>query len=371
MLHFAAHSHHLWPDVTREAQLKCWDDAAELADEKWERVFGEVVPEAQRNVAALIGASAPQNVCFAPNVHEFLARLLSCFPAEKPLRILASDSEFHSAARQFARLEERPSVSIERVAVEPFSSFSERFAQAAAGSFDFVYLSHVFYNSGYLIDDLAGLVGKINSDAVVAVDGYHAAGAVPVDISDIEARIFYLGGGYKYLQSGEGAAYMWMPPGCRLRPEDTGWFAAFSELEEPDDGGKLKVAYPADGFRFWGATFDPSGLYRFNAVQRWLRELGLDARALHSYVQRLQRGFIDRLRAASHPLLSEKSLLFDSWQRQGHFLTFELTEAAQLHRALRQKDVITDVRGNRLRIGFGLYQSEENLDEFFTRLREI
>ena len=29
-LHFAAHSHHFWPDVTREAQLRCWDDACLL-----------------------------------------------------------------------------------------------------------------------------------------------------------------------------------------------------------------------------------------------------------------------------------------------------------------------------------------------------
>ena len=29
-LHFAAHSHHLWPDASREGQIECWDDAAAL-----------------------------------------------------------------------------------------------------------------------------------------------------------------------------------------------------------------------------------------------------------------------------------------------------------------------------------------------------
>jgi kynureninase len=47
-LDFAAHSHHPWPDVSFEAQQRAWLDAAELVDDKWERVFGEVVPEAQR-----------------------------------------------------------------------------------------------------------------------------------------------------------------------------------------------------------------------------------------------------------------------------------------------------------------------------------
>src|SRR5829696_6481551 len=41
-LHFSAHSHHFWPDVTRKAQLAAWDDAARFADDKWECILGEV-----------------------------------------------------------------------------------------------------------------------------------------------------------------------------------------------------------------------------------------------------------------------------------------------------------------------------------------
>ena len=41
-LHLAAHSHHYWPDVTRDAQLQAWDDAARLADRKWGHVLGPV-----------------------------------------------------------------------------------------------------------------------------------------------------------------------------------------------------------------------------------------------------------------------------------------------------------------------------------------
>ena len=38
-LHFAAHSHHLWPDASFEGQLACWEDAATLADAKWDKVI--------------------------------------------------------------------------------------------------------------------------------------------------------------------------------------------------------------------------------------------------------------------------------------------------------------------------------------------
>ena len=37
-LHAAAHSHHPWPDVTREAHLQAWDDAARHHDDKWDAV---------------------------------------------------------------------------------------------------------------------------------------------------------------------------------------------------------------------------------------------------------------------------------------------------------------------------------------------
>ena len=50
-LHFAAHSHHLWPNASFEGQVEAWEDAAQLADRKWDKVMGEVWPEAQRHVA--------------------------------------------------------------------------------------------------------------------------------------------------------------------------------------------------------------------------------------------------------------------------------------------------------------------------------
>ena len=51
----------------------------------------------------------------------------------------------------------------------------------------------------------------------LVIDGYHAFCAVEVDLSAIHARAFYLGGGYKYAQAGEGFGYLHVPAGCRHR----------------------------------------------------------------------------------------------------------------------------------------------------------
>jgi hypothetical protein len=103
-LHFAAHSHHFWPDVTFEAHQRAWLDAARLTDEKWDVVFAEVWPEAQRHIAKELSLPNPESIVFAPNTHELVLRLLSCLPG-KP-KVVTSDSEFHSFERQTRRLEE-------------------------------------------------------------------------------------------------------------------------------------------------------------------------------------------------------------------------------------------------------------------------
>ncbi|MEK7863009.1 MAG: aminotransferase, partial [Chloroflexota bacterium] len=140
-LHFAAHSHYPWPDRTREAALACWDDAAELVDAKWGRTLGPVLGAAQRSVAAAIGWPDPSCIAFAPNTHELVNRLLSCLPPNRPPRILTSDSEFHSFARQAARLEE-DGAKVVRVPVEPFETFVPRLTkEAKTGKYDMVFVS--------------------------------------------------------------------------------------------------------------------------------------------------------------------------------------------------------------------------------------
>ncbi len=370
-LHFAAHSHHLWPDVSFAAQEACWQDAARHADRKWDKIFREVYPAAQGHVARVLGLDDPKTVAFGPNSHGFLLRLLSCLPAGRPWRVLTSDGEFHSFARQIARLEEDALAEVTRVAAEPFRSFGERFAAAAAkGGHDMVYLSQVFYDSGYAVADLPALVGAIpGEDCLVVLDGYHGYMALPTDLAPLAERAFYLAGGYKYAMSGEGVCFLHAPPGHGPRPRDTGWFAAFETLEGSDDG---KLVYAPDGARFLGATFDPVGLYRLNAVMDWLAGLGITVAKIHEHVHGLQQRFVARLGELGLDALHPGQLVVPlSEPNRGHFLSFRSKRAGALHRQLLKSDIITDFRGDRLRFGFGLYHDEEDVAKLCHALGDI
>ncbi|MFC4253722.1 aminotransferase class V-fold PLP-dependent enzyme [Sinimarinibacterium flocculans] len=368
-LHFCAHSHHPWPDVSFDAQQRAWLDAAELMDDKWTRIFGEIVPAAQHHLARLLNLPDHASLCFGANTHEFLTRLLSDIDA-RPLRVLTTDSEFLSFERQMRRLEEAGLAEVERVPVQPFDSFSERFGAAArAGGQHLVWFSHVFYNTGYWIEDLLPLVDAVSSTrSLVVVDGYHAFMAVPVDLGRIAARAFYLGGGYKYAMSGEGAAWMHCPPGYASRPLNTGWFAGFASLT---DDGRGTVPYAEDGSRFWGATFDPTALYRLNAVMDWARRHQLSASVIRAHVLELQRDFLAALDRLYHPVLARARLQPPEPHPRGSFLTFSHPQAHVVQRRLHEAEVITDVRGDHLRIGFGLYHDRSDVDELLRRIARL
>jgi len=362
-IHLAAHSHHYWPDVSFDAHAQAWLDAARLADGKWETVLGDVVPRAQRHVAEVLGLPEARSVAFAPNTHELVVRLLSSLPSRP--RILTTDAEFHSFTRQVARLEEEDLVEVERVSVEPFGSFVERFtSRARARPQDLVFLSHVFFSSGWAVPDLAAIADAASPDAIVVVDGYHAFMALPVSLGRLAARVFYLGGGYKYAMSGEGACFLHAPPGYAPRPRNTGWFAAFGALAAKPQG----VPYAEDGARFFGATFDPSGLYRFNAVMKWLADVGLDAAAIRDHTRALQRQLVDGL-GPEHVVKRDELVVPIDEPSRGQFLTFRTPRAAAVHDALLARNVVTDVRGDRLRFGFAIYHDPEDIDRALARLR--
>ncbi|MFQ5776241.1 MAG: aminotransferase class V-fold PLP-dependent enzyme [Kiloniellaceae bacterium] len=369
-LHFAAHSHHLWPDVTFAAQEQCWRDAARLADRKWARIFGEVAPAVQQGLARVLNLARPEGIAFGPNTHGFVLRLLSCLPPGRPARVLTTDGEFHSFARQVRRLEEDGLARVARVPAEPFASFGERFAEAAArGGHDMVYFSHVFYDSGYAVPDLAALVAAVpDPDTFVVIDGYHGFLALPTDLAPLQERAFYLAGGYKYAMAGEGVAFLHAPPGYGPRPRDTGWFADFGALE----GGEADaVSYGADGARFLGATFDPAGLYRLRAVLEWLETIGVGVADVHAHVHALQRLLVERLGDLGLESLHPGQLLVPvSEPGRGHFLTFRTREAERIHRSLLDRNVITDYRGDRLRLGFGLYHDEEDVERLSRVLQQ-
>jgi selenocysteine lyase/cysteine desulfurase len=367
-LHFAAHSHHLWPDASFEGQVEAWNDAARLADRKWDKVMEEVWPESQRHVAGELGITDASAIVFAPNTHQLLVSLVAAVPASGPVRVLTSDGEFHSARRQFARWEEAETITVQRIPAEPFDSFSARFLEAAStGSHDLIFISQVLFGSGRIFAGVKQLAKLGSAEGPwVVVDGYHAFMALDRPFGEAAAHsAFYLGGGYKYAMAGEGCAFMHAPAGFGDRPPVTGWFAEFEDLTLPPGS----VGYAKDASRFMGATFDPSGLYRFNGVQRMLQDNALTTATISKHVSELQQQLLEAIAGAA----LEGAELLNPLDAAGHarFLAFRSPHAQRWYAELKAKNCITDVRGDVLRIGFGLYQDEGDVSALVDLVRTL
>jgi kynureninase len=362
-----AHSHQAWPDVSREGHMAAWDDAARLIDDKWSRVLGDILPGFQERVAARLGSSRPRDLAIAPNTHELVYRLASCFAPDSV--VLTTDAEFHSMHRQLARMAE-DGLRVITVPTDPAGDFGARFVAAIeAHRPAWAALSLVLFTDARVITSLPRILAALAERGVPAlVDVYHAFNVLPLDVDAWPGQVFVTGGGYKYAQTGEGACWMLLPADAtRFRPRQTGWFAHFAGLETR----AAAVDYGPGGQRFFGATFDPTGIYRGLYVLRWMDELGLTPAVLAAHARARTARIIEAFDAHALGRVGLRLATPRAAEERGGFVAVESDRAAELGAALRSSGVHTDVRGSLLRLGPAPYTTCAEIDRAMDHLARI
>ncbi len=206
--------------------------------------------------------------------------------------------------------------------------------------------------------------------AELLVDAYHALGAIPFRLAEhgLE-RAFVVGGGYKYLQLGEGNCFLRTPPDCRMRPVVTGWFSEFAELADAQDPGRVR--YGAGGARFAGSTYDPTSHYRAAAVMDFFEEQGLEPALLREVSEHQVGVLVDTFRELD---LSPAVVALDETVRRedrGGFLALAARDAGRISAALRERGVHTDARGSYLRFGPAPYLTDAQLVAAMEALGEV
>jgi selenocysteine lyase/cysteine desulfurase len=295
-------------------------------------------------------------------------RIFSAKGGAAPLDVLTSSGEFHSFRRQGARWEEDGRIRRRIVPCEPFDTFTERYLAAAREKApDIAFLSHVMFKSGLRFDGAEELAAIARPDGPwVVLDLYHSFMAMPSNFGAVADRVFLLGGGYKYAMAGEGAAYIHAPAGYGARPSNTGWFAEFGAIEANHGNA---VAFGDDALRYLGATYDATGLYRFNAVRAMLAREGLDTTAITSRIAPLRAKLVSAIEAGEAGILSDAELLKPNASGpQSRFVSLRHAQATQWKSRLFDAKVITDARDDVLRIGLGLYHDEDDIGAFCARV---
>lgn len=358
------HSHQAWPDVAEQAHAEAWTDAADLVDAKWDRAEEKAAAVRAGYRRLLTGGPAGDpdgELSLGPSTHDLLVRLLSALDWDDRRVVVTTDGEFHSARRQLDRLEEE-GIEIRRVPTQPLPTLAERLAAAVDDHTATVLVSKVLFLTGEIVDDLSPVATAVrHHGAAMIVDAYHALNVVDwVPADDDLADAFVLGGGYKYLQCGEGNCFLRWPRGTTLRPVVTGWYAEFGDLEQPT--GEHRVVYGTGPERFAGSTYDPTSNYRAAGVFDFFAAHDLTPARL----RQLSQHQVGRLRAGVRTLDLPAEVLAvpdTPLERLGGFLALRSPHAPTLRAALVERGLHCDHRGDVLRLGPAPYVTDRQLDE--------
>lgn len=354
------HSHQAWPDVALEGQIEAFTDAADAADDKWDRAFAKA-DEVRAGYRRLLGDPGG-DITLGSNTHDLVIRFLSALDVRRRRRLITTDGEFHTLRRQLGRFAEE-GIDVVRVPASPVETLAERLADAIDERTAAVLVSSVLFETSRIVPNLDELaVACAASGVQLLVDAYHQLGVLPMPIHDLGlGTAWIVGGGYKYLQLGEGNCFMRLPRHAKsMRPVITGWFAEFGALADADR--PERVPYADGGARFAGSTYDPTSHYRAARVFAFFHEHGLTPEMLRD-VYRHQRDVLvsafDALDAPEELITRDRDTATDGF---GGFLALSSPLAGRLKAALLERGVLTDSRGTYLRLGPAPYLNDAQLE---------
>ena len=316
-------------------------------------------------LAQLIGAPRPDCVIPKTSAGQGLRTVLNALPhgsSDVP-RVLSTASEFDSVdiiLKQYAAVGR---IHLQSVACHaPDGTLDLAALFAAVSVADLVIVSQVLFTTGQIIPHLDRLAAACHqSRARLLVDAYHAIGVFPADVAAMQAD-FVIGGSYKYLRGGPGAAFLYISPEALtggLQPIDIGWFAKekpfFYERPNPP-------RFAPGGDAFLESTPPVLTYYQARAGQQLTLALGVD---------RIRAYSIDRLGRLKRYLAAAGIAAAGADEEHGGFLTVEDADAASLAKSLEQRGVIADARGRWLRLSPDCLTSDTQMREAAVILAEL
>ncbi len=364
---FTGHSHQAWPDVALEGLQQSFVSASQEVDNKWEPAFQKT--EILRNYLRNYYDDPHGLYCLGQNTHQLLISWLSSFDLKNNPKIITTDAEFHSMFRQLHRLAEE---GLQVVSLDPYTDdFVQNIEAAIDDDVAAIMLSRVYFESGIVnrrISEIAELART--NDIPLLIDDYHGTNVVPLSIKEKNLDdCYFLIGGYKYLQWGEGNCFLRFPEDCELRPAITGWFASFSSLDQPRTGEP--VTYDDGNQRFASGTYDPASQFRAAKVVHFFQDQGLTPTVLRQqYLQQvglLKELFLEQQFDPDIITLRHQRPL----EENGGFLALRSSFARTIRAQLMEKGIFTDARGDILRLGPAPYTTSEQIKTAMSKLGDV
>jgi selenocysteine lyase/cysteine desulfurase len=336
-----------------EDYLRDWDEEGA----PWEYWVGRV-EAARAGFAGLIGA-LPDEVAVTTSLSAGVSALFSGLRFEgERTTIVVSDFEFptvgqiaHAQELRGRRVVHVPEAGDTTIPLEHFdAAIDERTALVA--------VTHVCYRNGSRID-LDGVIRLAHErGALVLVDAYQAAGAIPLDVRALDAD-FLAAGTVKYLLGSAGLAFLYCRSDLveRIRPTSTGWFADEDIFRM--DIHDYSPSPTARRFEF-GTPPIPS-IYAGLAGLELVQEIGIAETEEH--VRSLTALLIDGVDDLGGRVVTPRDP-----ERRGPLVAVASTDEHALVAALGAEGVVTSSRDGNLRVSLHGYNSREDVEAVLAAL---
>jgi kynureninase len=238
----------------------------------------------------------------------------------------------------------------------------DRLVEAIDDRTALVPISLVLFRSACL-QDVRPVIEKAHRvGARVVLDVYQAAGAIPMDLDDLEVD-FAVGGSVKWLCGGPGAGYLYVRPDLvsTLRPAVVGWAGHATPFAFA--GGAIRYAEGIE--RFQSGTPNVPSLYSARAGYEIVAEIGVAAIRERSLT--LTRRLLDAAHRHGWRLNTPQND-----HERGGSVVIDVPDAARVTDELLRQNVIVDYRPNAgIRVAPHFYNSEADVDRAIAVMEEL
>ncbi|GJL50586.1 aminotransferase class V-fold PLP-dependent enzyme [Candidatus Nitrospira salsa] len=326
-------------------------------DNAWDDWLAEI-QHFRHSIAQLI--RAPSTDCIVPKTSagQGLRAVLNCF--DQKYNVITTTAEFSSIDHILKVYAQRDRIALQHVKPDDQGIYHEEdMAASVKHANSLVVISMVLFSTGQYFTNLAEMIREMQArGAMVLIDLYHAAGALPVNIELLGAD-FAIGGCYKYLRGGPGACWLYIHPQHltgSLTTLDTGWFAQPSpfEFRRPEEA---KLAQGGNAF----LESTPAVLPYYQAKAGLALTLGLGVERLRAYSLKQQARLTDLLHKHGIHVLGKP-------ETRGAFLTIRHQSANSIASKLKNAKITIDARENLLRICPDILNTDQ---EFVTSVSQF
>lgn len=333
-----------------QAQLKDVLENGSLNFRNW-----LAVKEHTRELLAAMMGARPDQVAFVRNTSDGLSTIANGFKWQAGDNIVTFSREFPSNIYPWLRLREAHAVEVRMCEERNGRIVFEELESLVNAKTRLIAISHVQYASGFRVDleRLGRLARKY--DALLVVDVIQSLGVVPLNVED-ELVDAAAGACHKWLLNSEGVGYLYLSDRARERVQPTlvGWVS----VPNPEDYNNFDQGWNRGTLAWETGTAPTALIHGLEASLKLLTTAGTKTIAKH--LEQLSDHLCEMLKGKEYDVVSsrlvgEKSQIVCIRHQGG-------LSPMKLYGSLKEQNIITAPRGDRLRIAPHLYNTVDDID---------